>query len=120
MSKKKILIVEDESIHAFLLKTILEEKYEIVNVVARGCEAVDNALEQKPDLIIMDIMLADDITGIEAIYRIQKIRKVKHVYCTAFTDQGIVAEAEKTNPEKIIYKPYDLDEFLNSVNNILQ
>lgn len=120
MPKKKILIAEDESIHAFLLKTMLEENYDIVAVAARGCEAVDEALDKKPDLIIMDIMLADDITGIEAMDRIQKLAPIKHIYCTAFTDQEIVTEAEKTKPEKIIFKPYDLDEFISSVDNILK
>lgn len=72
MRKKiKILIVEDEVIIAQFLKIELEDSgYEVCSFVASGEEAIIEAKEKNPDLILMDIHLSDKIDGIEAVCKL--------------------------------------------------
>lgn len=74
-SKIKILLVEDESIVAIDLKKILQNlNYEVIDVIRTGEKAISTAIEKEPDLILMDIMLEGEITGIEAATEISKKR----------------------------------------------
>ena len=57
---KKILIVEDESIIALNLKYDLEDLgYEVIDIVDTGDDAIDKAVEYRPNLTVMDINLKD-------------------------------------------------------------
>ena len=63
----RILIVEDEGILAFKTRVDLEEMgHEVVGIVDNANEAIEIALKEKPDLILMDIVLKGDLDGIEA------------------------------------------------------
>ena len=63
----KILVVEDETIIAEDIRmTLMDYGYEVTGVATSGEEAIVKAAETEHDLIIMDIMLSGDITGIEA------------------------------------------------------
>lgn len=74
MSKVKIMIVEDESIVAVDIKrTLIGLGYEVTAIADTGEEAISSACEQKPDLILMDIVLKGDIDGIEAASKISEL-----------------------------------------------
>ena len=67
MSNYTILIAEDELFSAQYLKNILTKAdYEVVDIVTKGSAVITKAGELQPDLILMDIMLADNISGSEA------------------------------------------------------
>ena len=62
-----ILVVEDESIVAKDIQVCLRKLgYEVISTCSSGEDAIDKALEMKPDLIMMDIMLKGDMSGIDA------------------------------------------------------
>lgn len=64
---EKILIVEDEGLIANDLKRLVKRiGYEPVGTAASGAAAIDAFKELKPDIILMDIMLEGDISGITA------------------------------------------------------
>lgn len=107
MAKQRILIVEDESIAALALHMELEALgHEVVGVVASGADAVSAALELNPDIIFMDIYLDGDMTGIEAVRRIHKARKIPVVYTTASQNPEILAEVITTEHIGFLQKPY--------------
>ncbi|MFW6124439.1 MAG: response regulator [Acidobacteriota bacterium] len=73
MDKPKILVVEDESIIAMDLKLKLEQQgYDVVAIASSADDAVQATKKYKPELILMDILLKGEKTGIEASEQIQK------------------------------------------------
>ena len=67
MLDAKVVIVEDELIAAEFLKEILEEHgVEVLDTVDTGKEAIEVCSVLKPDVVLMDVMLADGISGSEA------------------------------------------------------
>jgi len=105
---KKILIVEDESITSFELEMKAQRwGYSVVGIAISGEEAFKMAIELKPDLIIMDIMINGMEDGVELIERIQSEIEVPFIYLTAYSSNTIMNRAHKTSPYAYILKPFD-------------
>lgn len=106
---KRILVVEDESIIAFSLQHVLIKiGYEVVDIVHSGEEAINCVELLKPDLILMDIQLRDEMDGIEAAARIrQKVGAPPIIYLTAYADESTVTRAKITEPFGYILKPFE-------------
>ena len=67
MPKASVLVVEDESIVSKDIQYSLKKLgYEVVGSASTGAKAVELALDLKPNVILMDIMLKGDMSGIEA------------------------------------------------------
>lgn len=106
MTKATILIVEDEAITSMALKSSLEDMgYSVCGIARAGELAVQKAEELKPDLIMMDIMLAGEMTGIEAAEEIRKNYHIPVIFLTAFSDDQYINEAKLTEPYGYILKP---------------
>src|SRR5665647_82567 len=98
MSKGKILIVEDESIEALDIKHALESfGYEVPNIATSGEDAVELALDIKPDLILMDIILKGNTDGIAAAAKIKELN-IPVIYLTAYSEESKVNRALLTEP----------------------
>lgn len=108
MGKKRILIVEDEVIIAHdIMKTVENDGYEVVAMVSSGSDAIKLAREAAPDLILMDIIIEGDMTGIEAAEKISEFSTVPIVYLTSFSDQITLQSAKLTGPYGYILKPFE-------------
>jgi hypothetical protein len=65
---KKVLIVEDETLTAMAIQAYIEERgYRVVGLSASGEDAVRQAKEEEPDLILMDFRLAGRMDGMEGV-----------------------------------------------------
>ncbi|MCP4130024.1 MAG: response regulator [bacterium] len=116
MGKKKILIVEDDAIIALNNKKAIERKdYEVVGEAASGEEAVRLALELKPDLILMDIVLEGTIDGITAYENIRESFDIPVVYCTSHSDEMTLDRAKATGPQGFILKPIKQAELYSTI-----
>ncbi|MGZ7095674.1 MAG: response regulator [Methanobacterium sp.] len=122
----KILVVEDERITAEDIKDgLISLGYKVPAVVYSGEDAVKRAGELKPDLILMDIKLEGEMDGIEAAEEIKKQYDIPVIYLTAYSDEGTVERAKKTEPggfvlkehSGFIHKPFEESE-LHSVIEI--
>jgi PAS domain S-box-containing protein len=103
----KILIVEDENIVAMdIAATLRRLGYEVLGTAARGEQAVELAGQLTPDLVLMDIMLAGPMDGVQAAAAIRARRDVPVVFLTAYTDDRSIARATQTEPYGFIVKPY--------------
>lgn len=119
-SKIKILLVEDESIVAIDLKKILQNlNYEVIDVIRTGEKAISTAIEKEPDLILMDIMLEGEITGIEAATEISKKKDIPVIYITAYADEGTISRVKTTQPAGYILKPFDEKNLLSTIEMAL-
>jgi CheY-like chemotaxis protein len=108
MSKKRIMVVEDEGITAMRIKNSLEQMgYDVTSTVYSGEEALAKAGEDSPDLVIMDIVLAGKLDGIEAAGQIRALLNVPIVYLTAHSDEKMLKRIKDTEPFGYINKPFD-------------
>ncbi len=108
--RKKILIVEDQSIIALDLKKVLTKKgFQITAVCDTGEEAISLVHTNSPDLILMDIMLKGKLTGIQTAQEINKEFNTPVIFLTASTDVETYLAALKTQPKKYIMKPVEFD-----------
>lgn len=108
MQERRILVVEDEAIVALDIKSRLKRMgYAVAGICPTGEEALDKAGKLKPDLILMDIMLGEDMDGIEAAGLIGENYGIPVVYLTAYADQATLERAKITNPFGYIIKPFE-------------
>ncbi|MBN1799165.1 MAG: response regulator [Spirochaetales bacterium] len=108
MDKKRIFIVEDENIVSLDMKKRLEKLgYDVPGIAASGEDAVKMVLEQKPDLVLMDIKLSGKMDGVEAAGEILKSYSVPIVYITAYAENTTLKRAKITEPFGYILKPFE-------------
>jgi CheY-like chemotaxis protein len=107
MKRPRIMIVEDEWIIANDIKNCLVDLgYMVTSIVATGQEAVTAAAADKPDLILMDIMLRGDMNGIDAAREIRKKQRLPIIYLTAYDNQYLVEQAKQTENYGYLLKPF--------------
>jgi PAS domain S-box-containing protein len=108
MAKAGILIVEDSFIVAFhLQKTLESEGYTVVGTEASGEGALELLEKQKPDLVLMDIMLNGKLDGIETTRLIRMKYNLPVIYITALTDKETIQRAKITEPFGYLTKPFE-------------
>jgi PAS domain S-box-containing protein/putative nucleotidyltransferase with HDIG domain len=116
MKKTKILVVEDESIVARDIRNMLVGLgYEVTAVVPGAKTAVQKAQETHPDIVLMDVMLQGEITGVEAAEQIYTKFNIPVVYLTAYADSTTVQQAKKTEPFGYIIKPFEERELQTTI-----
>jgi CheY-like chemotaxis protein len=108
MAKARILIVEDSMIVSTHIRALLsEEGYEVLAVLTTGEESIRYSQQNHPDLILMDIILAGEINGIEAAEQIRSSCESPVIFLTAMTDKSTLDKAKRTGPYSYIVKPFD-------------
>ncbi len=118
---KKILIIDDDYAIRELLALTLESGYEILKL-ENGKMALDFIKEQKPDLIILDIMMPG-IDGFEVCRQIKEdelTRKIPVIILTAKHQVEDLKAAIKADVDEFITKPFEPDMLLKRVAENLQ
>ena len=124
MRKKKILVIDDEEGFTKLIKASLEArgKYE-VETQNNGLLALDIARAFKPDLILLDIMMPDDINGDEIARRIKEDEEIKDtpiVFLTAVLTEEEVAERDGViGGYTFMAKPVKIKELIDHIEKTL-
>jgi PAS domain S-box-containing protein len=107
MNNTSILVVEDEAIVAKDLQNRLKKFGYIVPAIASsGQEAINKALEIRPDLVLMDIRLKGQMDGVEAAEEINKYLDIPIIYLTAYADEHTLERAKITEPFGYLLKPF--------------
>ncbi len=108
MNKTQILIVEDEGIVAKDLQAMLKRLgYHVPTTVGTGELAIQMALQNKPELILMDIQLRGGMDGVQAAAAISLQQDVPIVYLTANSDEATLQRAKATAPFGFLVKPFE-------------
>jgi len=95
---KSILIVEDERILGLTLKMDLASQgYAITGIASSGIDAIKSVNEQRPDVILMDIRINGDLSGIDTAYEISKTSLIPVIYLSGETDPETIESAKSTN-----------------------
>jgi two-component system cell cycle response regulator DivK len=118
---KRILIVEDNDTDVRLLKDILETRGYNILQTKEGLEAIDLAVVNLPDLILMDIRLPH-MSGLEVTRRLrgdERSRRIPIVAVTAFAMGWHEREALDSGCDAYISKPISIFSFLRTVESFL-
>lgn len=105
MAKARILVVEDDRIIAEDIKISLEESgYEVVSIVGSAVGALAMVRQDKPDLVLMDIVLKSEKDGIEVAGEIHSQYNIPVIYLTSHADESTRARAKKNRAVWLSYK----------------
>ena len=111
MSKKRILIVEDEALTVLALKHDLTELgYEIADDASTAADALRAAEDNRADLVLMDIQLDGDISGVAAAAAIRGQLHIPVVFLTAHASAETVSRAVESGAFGYLLKPYTVPE----------
>jgi two-component system, cell cycle sensor histidine kinase and response regulator CckA len=101
-----VLVVEDESVSALLIRhQLIKLGYSVAGVVGSGEEAVSLAQQNKPDLVLMDIGLSGSMDGVEAALAIRRTTGIPVVFLTASSDEETVERARAAEAYGYLHKP---------------
>lgn len=104
----RVLIVEDELLIAINLEQYLEDwGYQVCALAHDADEAFEKAAQLHPDVLLMDVRLANNSSGIEAARRILEAFHIPSVFVTGNLDQDTVAKINPLNPLGLVPKPID-------------
>jgi len=102
----KILIVEDQWIEANDLQLILEGAgFEVTGIARSVQQALVLLDEQRPDMVLLDIFLKGNLTGIDLAKTLAD-KKIPFIYLTANSDANTLEAAKSTQPFGFLVKPY--------------
>jgi CRP-like cAMP-binding protein/AmiR/NasT family two-component response regulator len=106
-----VLIAEDEALVALdISHELASAGYTVVGQVTNGKDAVQKALELKPDVILMDITMPGEIDGIHAAEEIGQKVGTPIIFVTAHSDEVTLQRAKLTRPSGYIMKPFEPNE----------
>ncbi len=120
-SKGTVLLVDDSRMSRKMLKNLLEEEgYSVIAEAGDGLEAIDAYKTHKPDLVTLDITMPN-MDGIEALKELMAIdSNVKAVMITAAGQQNKLIQALKIGAKKFITKPFEKEEVINNINEVME
>ena len=112
----KILVAEDSLIVNQHIRRALESGGHDVISAFSGVEAVSEAKAQKPDLILMDIMMETNSDGIDAALEIKEKLDIPIIFLTALTDEPTLKKAKISQPYGYVVKPFNEAELLSNID----
>ncbi|MCM4168195.1 Protein-glutamate methylesterase/protein-glutamine glutaminase [Arenibacter antarcticus] len=112
----RILIVEDNVIIADDMQSMLEEiGYEIVDNVIVYEQAVEVLKNNEVDLVLIDIILASDKTGIDLGKHIRENYNIPFIFVTSNSDRATVENAKSVKPNGYLVKPFEQQDLYTSI-----
>ncbi|QPM90421.1 response regulator [Pseudooceanicola algae] len=115
----RVLIIEDEAIIAMDLEALVAEMgHRITGVARTHTEAVKLGRAEQPDLILADIQLADNSSGIDAVNELLKeFGEMPVIFITAFPERLLTGD--RPEPAFLISKPYREDQVRSAVSQAM-
>jgi len=117
---KRILVVEDVEINMDLVVQLLEDKYELI-IATDGAQAVAQAEENRPDLILMDMALPI-MDGWEATRRIKANEALRHIPIIGLSAHAMSGDADRAlqaGCDDYLTKPLDEELLLEKLDHFL-
>lgn len=89
--------------------------YDVVGIASTGEDALKKVAELKPDLILMDIILKEQMNGIEVASKVKDEFDIPVIYLTAHPEESAVKRAKLTSPYGYLIKPVSKTELKNTI-----
>lgn len=123
-AKKKILLIDDDRLVLNALKRLLEMENYFVEAVDNAEKVLQLISYMSWDLIISDIRMPD-MDGVDLIKKLRQIYQNQGketppvIFITGYIDSEKNNEAIELGPIQLIYKPFEKEQFLSSIRDIL-
>ncbi len=103
---KKILLVEDDEIIAFLHRHFAEKcGFEVIDTVDNGKSAIQETKDLNPDAVLMDIRINGEIDGIETAIKIREFSNTPIIFLTGNSDENTLNRAKEAGSVGYLVKP---------------
>ncbi len=116
MPRKRILLVEDSELNRDLIVQLLADEFDVL-VAVDGEEGVRKAVQEKPDLVLMDLALPV-LDGWEATRKIKSYQELKRIPVIAITSHAMLGEEKKAREvgcDDYLTKPIDEDALIAAI-----
>src|ERR1700676_2143414 len=112
----KVLIVEDQFLEADSLSIILKKEGYEIHGIAKSVELATKLIDKsKPDIVLVDVFLKGDLTGIDLARQLDK-KNIPFIFLTANSNSITMEEALDTKPFGFLIKPFREREILMTLN----
>jgi DNA-binding response OmpR family regulator len=121
MSNEKILIIDDESINIDILINMLSNYYDVL-VALDGQSGIDIAKNERPDLILLDVMMPN-IDGFEVCTQLiasEDTKDIPIIFSTARTDEDSIERAYSVGARDYITKPFKTKEVIARIKTHIE
>ena len=119
--KPRILVVDDNDINLDLLSRILELEGYLVTIAHSGMEAIQIAVQLKPDLAILDVMMPE-MNGYQLCSKLRQppcSLRIPIVLLTAMSSDGERTLALEAGANDIWSKPFDMNIFRRRIGELI-
>ncbi len=120
--KQSVLIVDDEPMTLNLLRMMLEPVGFSVTGVEGGVEALERVHQNRPDVMILDVMMPDmdGITVCKTLRSLPKTADLPIVMLSGKTHLNAEAEGLAAGANKYLFKPMSRSDLINSIRAVLK
>jgi two-component system KDP operon response regulator KdpE len=120
MSKQRILLVDDEPKLVRLVWEVLTATGFEVVTTGSGRQAVQKVALEQPDLILLDIVLADEVDGYEVARQVREFSDVPIIMLTARVEEADLLQGFDAGADDYVTKPFSSKELLARVRAVLK
>jgi DNA-binding response OmpR family regulator len=113
----KVLTIDDDLAMAELLAVLLKAQGFDTSVATNGIEGIRMIRETSPDLVILDLMMAD-VDGWEVCKRVREFSNVPILILSALDTPGMVASALDAGADDYLIKPVPSGVLVAHLNNL--
>lgn len=116
MRRKRILLVEDSALNRDLIVQLLQDEFDLL-VAVDGEEGVRKAVQEQPDLVLMDLALPV-LDGWEATRKIKSYTELKQIPVIAITSHAMLGEEQRAREvgcDGYLTKPIDEDALIAAI-----
>lgn len=109
MDKVRVLVVEDNDLHAEKIIFCVEEiGYELIKIVDNADECLTLMAATKPDIVLLDIMIHGERNGVELAEEIRKRYDTPIIFISSLVGKEIIGKAIQTEPDAYLTKPIEI------------
>lgn len=119
---KRILVVDDEPDVVMILRTALQtEGYEVVTA-SNGPDALEEAAESAPDLMVLDVMMPG-MSGFEVLKELKaepKTSQIPVIMLTGVSEREKIQDALSSGIDYYLIKPFEFDDLMEKIARALE
>ena len=121
MKRKKILVVDDNTVNLATIERELKEQYDVVPMIS-GQRAIKYLYTENVDLILLDVEMPmkDGIETLQEIRTLENGVTLPVIFLTANKDRGTVIEGSKLGIMDCITKPFETDDLVNRIERVFK
>ncbi len=107
--ERRVVVVEDDFLIAEYLSGLCTQfGASVVGRAARGYEAIEVIKQHRPNVVLMDMRLADEVDGVDVIHAIQMSDiNLRIIFITGSNEPPTIQRIESVTPHRVLIKPID-------------